>query len=234
MTLPAALSLLVVSLAAAAETPIDCPLHAKGVSADTLRPFAATEEYIEFLERKDRADWQRPDAVVAALRLAGTETVADVGAGSGYFTFRLARALPRGKVIAIDVDPEMVRHVHHKVLTEGPPNVEAVLSTPEDPSVSAKADVVFICDVVHHVADRAAWLRKLFVEMRPGAKLVVIEFKEGKLPEGPPEAVKIPKATLTTLLRDAGFVLAADDPKLLPYQTFLVFERPARAGAASR
>ena len=78
-----------------AETPIDCPLHAKGVHTGDLRPFAETEKYIEFLERPDRAEWQKPDAVVRALRLQGTETVADVGAGSGYFTFRFAKALPR-------------------------------------------------------------------------------------------------------------------------------------------
>jgi 2-polyprenyl-3-methyl-5-hydroxy-6-metoxy-1,4-benzoquinol methylase len=215
-----------------ANPPIDCPLHRKGVSADTLRPFAETEKYIEFLERPDRARWQRPEAVVAALHLTGAETVADVGAGSGYFTFRFAKALPRGKVIAIDIDPEMVRHVHHKVLSEGISNVEVVLSDAADPAVSAAADVVFLCDVVHHVAGREAWLRRLFSEMRPGARLVVVEFKEGRLPQGPPEAVKIPRAQLTALLRGAGFVLEADDPKLLPYQTFLVLEKPVQPGAA--
>jgi SAM-dependent methyltransferase len=210
--------------------PIDCPLHKKGVSADALRPFPETEKYIEFLERPDRARWQRPDEVVAALHLAGTETVSDVGAGSGYFTFRFARALPRGKVIAIDVDPEMVRHVHHKVLSEKITNVDAVLADPKDPTVSAAADVVFVCDVIHHVDGREAWLRRMFAQMKPGARLVVVEFKEGELPEGPPEAVKIPKAQLTAMLRDAGFLLKADDPGLLPYQTFLVLEKPG-AGA---
>ena len=209
-----------------ANPPIDCPLHAKGVSADALRPFAETEKYIEFLERPDRARWQKPDEVVAALHLEGAETLADVGAGSGYFTFRFAKALPRGKVIATDIDPEMVRHVHHKVLSDGVPNVQVVLADPKDPTVSAAADVVFVCDVIHHVEGQAAWLRRMFSEMKPGAKLVVIEFKEGKLPEGPPEAVKIPKAKLTATLRDAGFALKSDDPELLPYQTFLVFEKP--------
>ena len=213
-----------------AAPPIDCPLHKKGVSADRLRPFAETEEYIAFLERPDRARWQKPDEVVAALHLTGNETVADVGAGSGYFTFRFARALPRGKVIAIDVDPEMVRHVHHKVLSDKISNVEAVLADPRDPTVSREADVVFVCDVIHHVEDRDAWLRRMFSEMKPGAKLVVIEFREGPLPVGPPEAVKIPKAKVTAMLRDAGFSLRLDDPKLLPYQTFLVFEKPG-AGA---
>ncbi len=213
-----------------ANPPIDCPLHAKGVSPDTLRPLADTERYIEFLERPDRARWQKPDDVVAALHLTGSETLADVGAGSGYFTFRFARALPRGKVIATDIDPEMVRHVHHKVMSEGIANVRAVLADPADPTVDATADVVFVCDVLHHVQGREAWLARLSSEMRPGARLVVVEFKEGKLPEGPPEGAKIPRAKLTAMLRDAGFVLRSEDAKLLPYQLLLVLEKPAATG----
>jgi SAM-dependent methyltransferase len=208
------------------QTPIDCPLAKKGISADALHPFGEAEKYIEFLERPDRAVWQKPDEVVAALHLKGTETLVDVGAGSGYFTFRFAKALPKGKVIAVDVQPEMVRHIHHKVMTERITNVEAVLTDPSDPSVDLTADVVFVADVLHHVQDREAWLRRMFSETKPGAKLVVIEFKEGKLPQGPPEAVKIPKAKLMEIVREAGFALESDDPKLLPYQTFLVFQKP--------
>ncbi len=165
--------------------------------------------------------------MVAALRLAGDETLVDVGAGSGYFTFRFARALPRGRVVATDVDPEMVRHVHHKVLAENVRNVKAVLADPKDPGIDPAADVVFVCDVLHHVEAREAWLAKLASEMRPGARLVVVEFKEGKLPEGPPEAVKIPKAKLVSMLERAGFSVRSDEPALLPYQTFLTFTRNA-------
>jgi ubiquinone/menaquinone biosynthesis C-methylase UbiE len=221
---------------ASGAAPIDCPLHGKGGSADGLRPFAQTEKYIEFLERPDRASWQKPDVVVAALQLRGTETVTDVGAGSGYFTFRLAKALPRGKVLATDIEPEMVRHIHHKVLTDGIKNVQVALASPKDPGVSPSADLVFVSDVIHHVDGREAWLKKMFSEMKTGAKLVVLEFKEGKLPEGPPESVKISKAKLTEMIRNAGFSLKQDDPNLLPYQTFLVFEKPAATtkGTASR
>jgi ubiquinone/menaquinone biosynthesis C-methylase UbiE len=206
---------------------IECPLHKKGVNVDALRPFADSEKYIEFLERPDRAAWQKPNAVLAALHLAGSETLVDEGAGSGYFTFRFAKALPKGKVVAVDVDPQMVRHIHHKVMSEGIANVRVVLTDPNEPAVDSAADIVFVCDVIHHVEGREAWLRKIFAEMKAGAKLVVIEFKEGKLPEGPPESVKIPKAKLTAMLRGVGFLLKSDDPRVLPYQTFLVFEKPS-------
>ena len=208
-----------------AHPPIDCPLHKLGVDPAHVRPFDEAEKYIAFLEKPDRAAWQKPDLVVAALGLEGRETVVDLGAGSGYFTFPIARTLVDGKVVAMDVEPEMIRHIHHKAMTEGVKNIEVLLGKPDDPSLSAGADLVFMCDVLHHVAGRTAWLAKLTSEMKPGARLILIEFKEGKLPEGPPESVKIPHAELVRLVTEAGLVLDDEKPDLLPYQTFLVFRK---------
>jgi protein-L-isoaspartate O-methyltransferase len=208
-----------------AHPPIECPLAKQGIKADHLRPFEDVEKYIAFLERPDRATWQRPDAVVKALALAGDETVADVGAGSGYFSFRLAQALPRGSVHAIDIDPEMIRHIHHKAMSEGIQNVHVALGKPDDPSVPANVNLVLVCDVLHHVADRAAWLGKLATEMSSGSRLALIEFKEGSLPQGPPEGAKIPKAQIISLVTQAGLTLDKDLPDLLPYQSLLIFRK---------
>lgn len=205
---------------------VDCPLAKEGVHPADLRPFAEVEKYIAFLERPDRAKWQKPDAVVEAMGLAGDETVVDVGAGSGYFSFRFARALPKGKVVAVDIQPEMVRHIHHKAMSEAVANLQAVLGKPDDPGIPDGADVIFVCDVLHHVPGQAAWLGKLATEMKSGARLVLIEFKEGKLPQGPPEKLKLSRAKLLALASGAGLVLSAEKPKLLPYQTFLVFRKP--------
>ena len=205
---------------------IECPLAKHGVHPGDLHPFKETEKYIAFLERPDRAKWQRPDAVVAALGLSGNETVVDVGAGSGYFSFRLARALPRGIVIATDIQPEMIRHMHHKAMSQGVQNLRAVLGDGEDPGISPDADLVFVCDVLHHVPNQPSWLGKLAREMKPGARLALVEFKEGKLPQGPPERLKLPRAKLIELTKNAGLVLDEEKPKLLPYQTFLVFRKP--------
>jgi ubiquinone/menaquinone biosynthesis C-methylase UbiE len=205
---------------------IECPLAKHGIHPSDLRPFKDTEKYIAFLERPDRAKWQRPDEVVKALALTGAETIFDVGAGSGYFSFRFARALPHGQVVASDIQPEMVRHMHHKAMQEGVTNLRVVLGKADDPEVPAQADIVFVCDVLHHVPARDAWLGKLAREMKPGAKLVLIEFKQGKLPQGPPEGMKIPRAKLLAMAAKAGLTLEAEKPKLLPYQTFLVFKKP--------
>jgi SAM-dependent methyltransferase len=205
--------------------PIDCPLRRAGVNPDHLKPFEDVEKYIAFLEREDRAAWQKPDAVVAALGLRGDEVIADVGAGSGYFTFRLAKAVPLGRVVAIDIEPELVRHVHHKAISEGIDNVTAVLATPDDPGLPDGVDVVFVCDVLHHVADRAGWLGNISGKLAGGARLVLIEFKEGDLPAGPPAALKIPRAEMIALLTDAGLTLVEEQTGLLPYQDFFVFEK---------
>jgi ubiquinone/menaquinone biosynthesis C-methylase UbiE len=164
--------------------------------------------------------------VVAALDLTGNETVVDLGAGSGYFTFRFAKALPRGKVIAADIEPEMIRHLHHKAMSDGLQNVEATLIQADTPALPSGVDLVFICDVLHHVADRPAWLAHISKAIPSNARLVLIEFKEGELPQGPPEATKIPRNDLVKLVTDVGLVLAAEQATLLPYQTFLVFRKP--------
>ena len=210
----------------AGQPPIECPLAEAGIHAADLRPFKDVEKYIAFLERPDRAKWQRPDAIVAALGLSGNETVADVGAGSGYFSFRLARALPHGTVVATDIQPEMVRHMHHKAMSENVQNLRVVLGQPEDPGIPPGADLVFVCDVLHHVPNQPAWLGKLVSEMKTGARLALVEFKQGKLPQGPPEHLKLPRKKQMELAKDAGLVLAAEKPDLLPYQTFLVFRKP--------
>lgn len=208
-----------------ANPPIECPLRKQGINPHDLKPFEDVQKYIDFLERSDRTAWQKPDAVIRELHLSGAETIADIGAGSGYFTFRFARALPGGTVYAIDIEPEMLRHIHHKAVTEGIRNIEVIKSTPDDPKVPSAVDLVFVCDVIHHVKTRDVWLKKLSTQMKKGAQLVVIEFKEGDLPEGPPPSVKIPKKKLIDMILENNFTLDMDKLDFLPYQTFLIFSK---------
>ncbi len=206
--------------------PIECPLQKAGIDKTNLKPFEEVEKYIKFLERSDRVKWQKPETVVKALGFTGSETVVDLGSGSGYFTFRLSKAVPKGKVIAIDIQPEMVRHVHRKVLTGEWPNVRAQVGKPDDPGLPPDADCVFVCDVLLHVPKKLEWLKTVHSQMQSGARLVLIDFQEGELPEGPPEEIKVPKKEVLRLCEEAGFRLKRDEPDLLPYQEFLVFERP--------
>ena len=207
------------------EVPVDCPLKKQGVNAHDMKPFEDVKKYIDFLERKDRDEWQKPGKVISAINLKGNEVLADIGAGSGYFTFRLLTMLPRGKVIAIDAEPGMVRHIHHKVKTAGIRNIEVLLASYDDPHAPKAADIVFVCDVLHHVKKRDEWVSKLYKEMKPSSKLVLIEFKEGSIPEGPPASLKISSKEMLSLLTNAGFTLIKHDMQLLPYQNYFEFLR---------
>jgi hypothetical protein len=120
----------------------------------------------------------------------------------------------------------MVRHVHRKARTEGFANVTAQVAKSDNPSLPRDADLIFVCDVLLHVKQRAEWLKAIHSQMRSGAKLVLIDFREGQLPEGPPEKIKVPKAEVIRMCKEAGFTLREEHPDLLPYQQFLVFQRP--------
>jgi ubiquinone/menaquinone biosynthesis C-methylase UbiE len=204
---------------------IECPLRKRGINLHDLKPFKDVQKYIEFLERKDRKLWQKPDAVIQELSLKGTEKIADVGAGSGYFTFRLSKELTKGKVYAIDIEPEMIRHIHHKAVSNNIQNIEAVFSTPDNPHIPEDADLVFICDVLLHVKNKGDWLKSVFSQMKDDSRLVLIEFKEGKLPEGPPEDMKIPLEKMVSITTSAGFINLKQKDDLLPYQYYLEFKK---------
>ena len=192
---------------------------------DKHRPFGDTQSYIDFLERADRATWQKPDELVAGLGLRPDDVVADVGAGSGYFSFRMARLVPRGRVVALDIDPEMVRHVHHRAVSQGAGNVVAAQSAADDPKIPPDSTVVFIADVLHHVPQRPAWLARLHDQMKPNGRLFIVEFKEGDLPQGPPASMKLSRKQVEDEVTAAGFGLERVDTELLPYQHLFKFVR---------
>lgn len=182
------------------------------------------QEYIAMLEDPARDAYQKPEAVVAALGLRPGEAVADIGSGSGYFTLRLAGAVgPAGRVYAVDVDPNMVRHLNHRVRDARVDNVRSVLADPDDPLLAeASIDRFFVCDTWHHIEDQAKYLALMKKMLRPGGKVVMIDFKKEATPVGPPLGMRIAKEDLVKQMQAAGFFLAAEHT-FLPHQYFLVF-----------
>jgi arsenite methyltransferase len=179
----------------------------------------SSEEYVRVLEDPQRDVWQKPHEVVMALGLKTTETVADIGAGSGYFTRRFA--MHAGKVYAVDIDAKLLE----AAMKDAPKNVEAVLATPDDPMLpAASVDTIFFCDVLHHIDGRAAYYPKLAKALKPGGRIVAIEFYKKPLPLGPPESMKISEEELVAELKAAGF-RKTNSFDFLPYQYFMVFER---------
>ncbi|MDB4930473.1 MAG: Methyltransferase type 11, partial [Myxococcaceae bacterium] len=151
-------------------------------------PFADADRSAQLLDDPSRDEWQRPDEVVRALGLAPSMTVADVGAGTGYFAMRLARAVPQGQVIATDLEPDMVRHLGERARREHLPKLRAVLATPTSSGIRrGEVDAILVVHVWHHVADRAALARDLAAALKHGGRLWVVDFARDAERGPPPE-----------------------------------------------
>jgi ubiquinone/menaquinone biosynthesis C-methylase UbiE len=180
--------------------------------------------YIAALDDPARDAYQKPDEVMKALALRPGEVVADIGSGSGYFTLRFARAVGEaGRVYAVDISPDMIRHLNHRLRDEGVRNVVPVLADPDDPLLpDASVDCFVIVDTWHHVEDQAKYIALMKRMLKPGGQVVHIDFQKRDLPVGPPPAMKIAREDLVKQMEGAGFGLVAEH-SFLPYQYFLVF-----------
>ena len=182
------------------------------------------QAYIGALEDPTRDAYQKPHEVLAALNLKPGEVVADIGAGSGYFTFRIARHVgAKGKVLAVDVNPDMIRHVNRRVRDLKITNVVSVLADPDDPLLPEQSvNRFFICDVWHHVDNPTKYLSLMKKILKTAGEIVMIDFHKKELPVGPPLQMKIAREDLIKQMESNGFRLAKEHT-FLPYQYFLVF-----------
>jgi ubiquinone/menaquinone biosynthesis C-methylase UbiE len=187
--------------------------------------------YRAALEDPARDEYQRPDEVVRALALREGEVVADIGSGTGYFTVRFAREVGEsGRVYAVDVSPDMIRHLNHRLRDEGIRNVFTVLADPDDPLLPrGSVDRFIVVNTWHHIGDQAGYLEKMKRMLRPGGQVVHIDFRKSDTPVGPPIGEKIARDDLVAQMEAAGFHLAAEHD-MLPYQYFLVFHLPREEG----
>lgn len=187
------------------------------------------------LEAPDRDRWQHPDAVMDALSIAEASVVADIGAGSGWFTIRLARRVgPNGIVYAQDVQPEMLAAIRRRVDAEGLRNVRTILGTPSDPQLPpGSIDAVLLVDAYHEIADRVTFLRNLAKGLRPGGRIGVIDFTlEGSGP-GPSMEERVSPEKVIADAERAGLRLLRRET-FLPYQYFLIFGRSENTTGSTR
>jgi len=176
-------------------------------------------EYAKILEDPQRDVWQLPHDVILALGLNPSEAIADIGAGSGYFTRRFARHAK--KVYAVDIDAKLLEMVRKNA----PANVETVLAAPDDPKLpDSSVDTIFFCDVLHHIENRPAYYAKLAKALKPGGRIVNIDFHKKPTPFGPPEAMRLSEDEVIREFQAAGF-RKTKSLDILPYQYFLTFQR---------
>ena len=187
--------------------------------AHQQHPPQSADEYARVLEDPSRDEWQKPHDVVTALNLKSTDVVADIGSGTGYFARRFA--LHAAKVYAVDIDPKLLE-ISAK---SAPSNLVTVLSKPDDPLLAdSSVDVIFFCDVLHHIENRASYFQHLKTALKPGGRIVTVDFYKKPLPVGPPDEMKLSEENIVSEFRDAGFRLNRQET-FLPYQYFLEFVR---------
>lgn len=197
------------------------------VAAIALVAFAPALAKLDYSRFPTRASWQLPDRVIEALDLAPGAQVADLGAGDGYFTFTLADAVgASGRVYAVDVEADIVDGLRARVTSRGYDNVEAVLGDYDDPGLpNGEIDLVFLCNVYHHIDNRATYFSDLRRDLAPGARVAIIDIgAEPPLRWLSPPDHSTDLETLVDEMAAAGYVVAGSFD-FLPLQNFVVFER---------
>jgi predicted methyltransferase len=187
--------------------------------------FSGAEEWAKVFDDPKRDAWQKPHEVIQALALKPDAVIADIGAGTGYFATRLAHMVPKGRVYAVDTEPDMVKHLGERASRDGLKNLSAVAGAPNDPRLPQKADVVLLVDVYHHIGERERYFSKLAGNLKPGGRVAIIDFRMDS-PEGPPKAARIEPERVKAEMKRAGFE-TAQEHSFLPNQYFLVFRRAA-------
>jgi arsenite methyltransferase len=207
----------------------------QGHDATIHHSFDDVSRWVDVFDDPGRDAWQKPDAVISEIGIKPGMTVADLGAGTGYFSVRLAKAVgDNGRVLAIDVEPKLVDYMKERATKAKLTQVVAVLAPTDDPKLpAAGVDCVLIVDTWHHIDDRLHYVAKLAAGLKPGGRVAVVDFKKGDFPVGPPDAHKLTAEEIIAEFASAGWKKVTQSDEL-PYQYVLVFTPPAASAGGSR
>ncbi len=182
-------------------------------------------ENLGSLEGPDRDAWQQPEQVMDALGIADGATVADLGAGGGWFTVRLARRVgPNGLVYAEDIQPQMIESIARRVSREGLSNVQTILGTPNDPKLPPGLDAVLIVYTYPEMTDPVTLLQRISVALKPNGRIGIVDFRLDGGGPGPPLEERIAPDQVIREAERAGLRLLASE-EFLTYQFLLIFGR---------
>jgi SAM-dependent methyltransferase len=186
------------------------------------------------LEAPDRELWQKPDQIMDSLLIAEGSVVADLGAGGGWFTIRLARRVgPNGLVYAEDIQPEMIEAIGRRLQREGLQNVRTVLGTPANPRLPSGIDAVLIVDAYHEMDDPVMVLRNVARSLKLQGRLGIAGFNPGGGGPGPAPDERVDPQSMITAAEAAGLQLLTREP-VPPFQFLLVFGRSTSHQSAGR
>jgi cyclopropane fatty-acyl-phospholipid synthase-like methyltransferase len=186
------------------------------------RHFDNAERWAKEFDDPARDAWQMPGRVIEALTLASGQSVADIGAGTGYFSVRLARSTPSPTVYAVDIEPSMVAYLKARAAKEGLKNLTAVQGSAGSANLPSPVDTILIVDTYHHIPSRVAYFTALKNSLKPGGRLAVIDFRKDS-PSGPPVEFRFTPEQISKELAEAGYALVQQH-EFLPRQLFLVYQ----------
>lgn len=175
-------------------------------------------------EGSGRDEWQQPERVIEALGIEPGSRVGDLGAGSGYFTVRLARAVgPEGTVYAVDVDEDMNAYLSERLAGEGIDNVEVILGRYDDPLLpDGQIELLFTSNTYHHIESRPAYFRRLQQDLAPGGRVAILDYDGRKGLFVRLIGHYVEKQTIVDEMQEAGYRLE-QDLDFLDRQSLLVF-----------
>jgi ubiquinone/menaquinone biosynthesis C-methylase UbiE len=200
------------------------PVRGASHDATSHRRFDDPTYWSTVFDDPARATWQKPEQLVAALGLRPGQCVADLGAGTGYFSRLLSTAVgATGTVLAVDPEPNLIAYLRERSEREKTANVVPILASHDNPRLPpGSVDLVLIVDTFHHIDDRIAYLRNLRRALRPSGRVAVVDWQKRALPVGPEMDHKLAREQVVDEMDAAGYRLA-EEPTFLPYQYFLIF-----------
>ncbi len=184
--------------------------------------FEDVEAFVAKFDSPDRDEWQKPEEVLDFINLKTADILADLGAGTGYFSVRAAKRLTEGKVLAVDSEPKVLEYLEKRALNLGLKNIDIVLSGHHQIKLPQKANAILMVGTFHHIERREQYFAKLKKQLSPGGKLIIIE-NLGGTPIEPPAELQVTPEQVIVELKSAGFKLACQS-SMLPYQSMQMFE----------
>ncbi|MEM9390110.1 MAG: methyltransferase [Bacteroidota bacterium] len=183
-------------------------------------------DLVKTYEDPERGVWQNPDLIIEKFGLLSGKTVADIGAGTGYFSFKLASK--GADVVAIDIEEQFLDYIaeRQQELVNLSGKISTRLSVPNDPLLEEQeVDFILIVNTYHFLEERLSYLSQLRKGLKVNGKIIIVDFKAGKQPVGPLEEFKIAKEIVEQELNQVGFVQIESDAEALKYQFIITAKK---------
>ncbi len=225
-TLKFTIAVSAVLMAVLVSLPAGCRAQHKEQAPPSARSFDDIQMWIDVFESPKRDESQKPDEVVANMDLKPGDIVADIGAGTGYFTRRFARAVgPEGKALGLDMENSMVEYMKEDAGKLNLKNYIVRTVRTDDPELRKNSvDVIFLCNTYHHIENREEYFNRIKDSLKLDGRVVIVDYFKKPLPVGPPSVEhKLAKNTVIDEMRKTGYRLT-QDKDFLPHQYYLEFK----------